>query len=76
MDYKTCGKCHETKPISEFHKDKTRKDGVNPFCAVCKTNYTKVYYELHKEERKRVQNAYYKKNRTEILLKYKTGVYA
>jgi len=32
---KTCGKCKEIKPVSEFHKDKSRTDGLNYSCKTC-----------------------------------------
>ena len=32
---KTCPRCKETKPFSEWHKDKHKKDGVRSYCKVC-----------------------------------------
>lgn len=32
MESKTCLKCNEEKPVSEFSKDKTRKDNLHPYC--------------------------------------------
>lgn len=32
---KTCRACGETKPVSEFHKDRTRGDGYKARCATC-----------------------------------------
>jgi hypothetical protein len=32
---KTCYRCKVTKPISEFHKCKPRKDGLQPDCKAC-----------------------------------------
>lgn len=32
---KTCTKCRETKPISDFYRDRNRKDGRQPWCKPC-----------------------------------------
>lgn len=32
---KQCSKCGETKPLSEFHRDRTNRDGRHSWCAVC-----------------------------------------
>jgi hypothetical protein len=34
--HKLCPKCGVRKERSEFHKDSTRKDGVNSYCKICK----------------------------------------
>jgi hypothetical protein len=36
MDKKRCTKCGEEKPLSEFHRDRTRPDGRYSFCATCR----------------------------------------
>ncbi len=33
---KKCHRCKQTKTLSEFHKNKNRKDGVQTRCKVCK----------------------------------------
>ena len=48
---KTCTKCHKTKPLDEFHNDKSRKDGKQRFCKECKKEVDKKYREDHKEEK-------------------------
>ncbi|MCI0543709.1 MAG: hypothetical protein L0Z49_04575, partial [Actinobacteria bacterium] len=32
---KTCSRCHQQKPLDGFHKNRARKDGVNPWCKDC-----------------------------------------
>ena len=32
---KTCTGCGETKPLSEFHKDKYSRDGLTKYCKTC-----------------------------------------
>ena len=34
---KQCFKCKETKPLSEFHNNKSRKDGKQHYCRPCQT---------------------------------------
>lgn len=36
MTAKTCTKCNETKEITAFHKDKTRCDGLQATCKLCR----------------------------------------
>ena len=35
MEQKTCTKCGETKPLTEFQRDSHRKDGVRTRCKIC-----------------------------------------
>lgn len=45
---KICFKCKCEKDLSEFSKDKTKKDGYNSKCKEC----GKIYEKLHEEKRK------------------------
>ncbi|MCK4665873.1 hypothetical protein KAU33_03945 [Candidatus Dependentiae bacterium] len=49
---KTCPKCHETKPLNEFYKNKSTKDGRSCYCKECKKESDKKDYQIHREERK------------------------
>jgi hypothetical protein len=51
---KKCSKCGEVKPVSEFSKDKNRKDGLQSQCKSC----VKQYNQDHKEERKQYNRQY------------------
>lgn len=46
---KTCSKCHKTKLLSEFCKNKTAKFGVSSSCKVCQAAYNKEYREKNLE---------------------------
>jgi hypothetical protein len=46
---KQCTKCKETKEVSEFHRDKSRKDGLRNICKVCVVSYMGKYYIENKE---------------------------
>jgi hypothetical protein len=35
---KRCGRCGVPKFLHEFHRDKTRRDGRHPYCAICQTS--------------------------------------
>jgi hypothetical protein len=39
METKICSKCNVSKNICEYHKDKTKKDGLRPECKSCKKKY-------------------------------------
>lgn len=40
---KVCNKCGDEKPISEFHKDRTQKDGYKNLCKPCRSGVQKGY---------------------------------
>jgi 5-methylcytosine-specific restriction endonuclease McrA len=42
---KTCPRCGKYKPLSEFHKNKSRKDGVNGWCKLCMSEKLKARYQ-------------------------------
>ena len=65
---KVCSKCKVEKPFSEFSKDRTRKDGLEHRCNVCK----KAYYEANKEKIKAQKKTYRKANKEWIKEKGKT----
>ena len=44
--FKRCSKCGEVKPISEFYKRKSSKDGLSSYCKEC----AKAYYAKHRGE--------------------------
>ena len=59
MKTKICTKCGEEKIITEFQKDKSKKDGFRPDCKTCRKKYVKIYYNKFKdkisEQRKKVR---------------------
>ena len=71
-DTKTCPKCGETKSVSEFYKDKSRKDGLRYRCKKCEQASDnkekrkirfKAHYEANKEKFKNRFKAYHKANK-------------
>ena len=63
---KRCGKCGRILPITEFSKDKSRKDGLNHYCKQCDRAKRKKYHITHRDsELKRVAE-YYQENKDKI----------
>lgn len=56
VQVKTCPKCGECKPVSEFSKCKSRRDGLQCYCKSCKRRYQQAsaehIAEYHREYRK------------------------
>ena len=46
---KTCTRCHQTKPFSEFHKQHQKLDGYRPECKQCRSFDSVEYYNTHRE---------------------------
>jgi hypothetical protein len=61
---KTCNKCKTPKDLSEFNKDKSRKDGYSYACSKCLSLNSKKHYDNNKEdilkEQKGKNNEYFK----------------
>lgn len=80
---KICTKCHLEKPLTEFYKDKSKKDGYGGNCKLCKNQINKIYQQSNKDKIKiyrekgkenlrewRIKNAeYLKKQKYEWYLK-------
>ena len=47
---KQCSKCKSEKDESEFHKNKSKKDGLDHRCKQCQAAYYAAYYAEHREE--------------------------
>jgi hypothetical protein len=61
---KKCSHCQLIKPLTEFHKNKSKKDGFADFCKKC-------YKELYSEDILKRAARYYKKYRQEALKRIK-----
>jgi hypothetical protein len=69
---KVCKKCNIEKPLTEFHKNRSIKDGYALYCKTCSINKHKTYYQNNKEVIKQKTNIYYQNNKETILEKSKT----
>lgn len=64
---KRCCSCHKVKSLSEFHKNRSRSDGVANICKPCKLAYDKLYRAgLHKLKPKRKRRRRLKRKRIYI----------
>lgn len=60
---KTCNWCKETKPISEFYKDKRNKDGLRGHCIACHKAYLARYRDTNKEKLKKSKAEYFQRTK-------------
>ena len=62
MKSKVCTECEEEKLFSEFHRDKTHKDGHRNRCKKCQNKLTKEYRQTkcgrEKKENSRLKHKY------------------
>ncbi len=61
---KKCCKCNELKPITEFSKNRSTKDGLQRECKSCRKSVQREHYQLNKEKsfiRAKRQKEKYKK---------------
>lgn len=66
MKAKRCSKCKETKPVSEFHRNRTAKDGLHYECKPCNKGKVQRYYEANKEKVAEYQRRYREANKEKI----------
>jgi hypothetical protein len=59
---KKCSKCKEEKKLTEFSKDKRKKDGLRYNCKSC----LKEYRQANKEKRKEYDKEYYQANKKRL----------
>jgi len=83
---KICSKCKQEKELSEFSKDSSKIDNLDPCCKICKRIKAKYYYNTdkqkhaertsiyiknNKEKHKKLVNKWYKENKENFKPKYK-----
>lgn len=66
METKKCSKCGEVKPVGEFYRNKTSKDGFCRYCKICDLKTSNERHFKNREERLIKQKEYYKKNKEKI----------
>ncbi len=59
---KTCTKCKTPKPADEFHRDKSRKDGLFPHCKACAIKHVSEWQKANPEKRAPVKAKWQKAN--------------
>lgn len=70
---KTCSKCKTEKPVEEFYKNRTRRDGLTYMCQPCHLSvsqrspgYMKEYYQRNKDKALEYGRVYREQNRDYI----------
>lgn len=71
MEIKTCAKCEEPKPVSQFNKDRQQRSGIHPYCKSCQAWYAAERYKRKKLEINRKNNEWYAANSGKRLAKMK-----
>ena len=67
--YKKCSKCKEEKLLSNFNKNKSKKDHFSTECKSCTKQYNSTYYDINKDKLlSRMQN-YQEMNKDNIALR-------
>ncbi|TRX43725.1 hypothetical protein [Corynebacterium guaraldiae] len=66
MTTKRCSMCKETKPVSEFGKDRSRGDGLSYKCRKCVREKSRRYYETNKEKIAEAGRRRYEANRDKV----------
>jgi 5-methylcytosine-specific restriction endonuclease McrA len=56
---KRCAKCGNDLPLTAFNKDRSRRDGLFPYCRACRTGVAKADYAKHRDKRSAVAKAKY-----------------
>lgn len=65
MKVKTCSKCGETKPISEFPRKTASKDRLSVWCKACAAEYNHNRYKARREEQAEYMRKWREKHREE-----------
>lgn len=66
MPHKQCTKCRKSKPCSEFHPDRRKRDGMQSQCRECQKAWKKELYLRNAEERRAdAKRRYHRSPKTE-----------
>ena len=79
MNTKRCGKCGQTKPVSEFFKSKNQKDGYRSRCKSCHMEDCKAYaqtgyYKRYNREYERKPEVRERRKLTKVEYRQRTDV--
>ena len=74
--YKRCSKCGQTKPHSDWGKNKSKKDGLASECKSCHASASAQWRKANPEEQKRRSREQYSKNREASNAKRKENYWA
>lgn len=63
---KRCTKCGEVKPVSEFSRNKSNKDGLEWWCKSCRAKNKRKYYEQNRSKVAEYKRKYYEQNADKV----------
>lgn len=63
---KHCPRCDQSKPLTDYPKNKRTKDGLACYCRVCHNHYTLTDYYRRHESALAARKAYKKRNRDKV----------
>ena len=69
MKPKRCYRCKETKLVSEFGNNRSKKDGLCDECKSCRSEYKRRYYKANKEKLNEKSSRYREANKEKIAAK-------
>ncbi len=69
MKTKICKRCQRDKPLEEFSRNKTRRDGLQDYCKVCNGKINKQWLGQHREQYREYQARWYKDNQERLKIK-------
>ena len=64
---KTCTKCGETKPLDDFHRQRSSADGRKAWCRECAAESKRRWYEENRDKVLGYDRRYYEENRDKVL---------
>lgn len=59
---KRCTQCNTNKSLSDFSRDRSRKDGYRDWCKICQSSHYRAYYKKNKKEILRKNAVYFSNN--------------
>ena len=62
---KVCNKCRTLKYLTEFYKDKSKKDGYHTQCKICRSNNDKEYVRKNKDKLDKQKKEYREQHKAE-----------
>ena len=71
---KKCNSCLQAKSVSEYHKDRSRADGLTDSCKSCQSARIRAHREANKEQIAARDKAYYEANRGAYSIKARQRV--
>jgi len=63
---KQCSKCGEEKPLTEYYKQKSNKDGLYTYCKSCKYNQQRQWFNKNREENLEYHVRYRQENKEKM----------